>query len=56
MIEESITNECTDPIQTLNIEIPCALAARIERYASENGSTVPGVLIEALDSFLRTTD
>ncbi len=52
MTEKSITNECIDPTQSLNIEIPCALVERIERYAKENGSTVPGIMIEALDRFL----
>jgi len=56
MTEESTTNECADPTQSLNLEIPCVLAERIERYAKENGSTVTGVMIEALDKFLRTTD
>ncbi|MDY0221373.1 MAG: hypothetical protein RBR67_09580 [Desulfobacterium sp.] len=56
MTDESIANECTDPTQSLTIEIPCVLAERIERYAKENGSTVTGVMIEALDKFLRTTD
>ncbi len=36
MTEESITNECADPTQALTIEIPCALAARVERYVSED--------------------
>jgi len=54
MTEKNITNECADPTQTMTI--PCALVARIERYAIENGVTVPGVLIEALDRFLRESD
>lgn len=56
MTEESITNECSDPTQSLIIKIPCGLAERIERHAKENGSTVIGVMIEALDKFLRTND
>lgn len=56
MTEESTTNQCTDPTQSLNIKIPCALAERIERYAKENGSTVTGVMIEALDNFLRNQE
>lgn len=54
MTKESITNECTDPTQSLTIEIPCGLVERIERYAKENRSTVTGVMIEALDKFLST--
>ena len=53
MTEESRTNECPDPTRTLSIELPCQMVERIERYAKENDATVAGVLIEALDSFLR---
>jgi predicted DNA-binding protein len=53
MTEESITDECSDPTQTLSIELPCQMVERVERYAKENGATVAGVMIEALDSFLR---
>lgn len=56
MTEKSITNECADPTQSLTIEIPCVLVERIQRYAKEKGSTVTGVMIEALDKFLRTND
>lgn len=53
MTEESIADECSDPTQTLSIELPCQMVERIERYAKENGATVAGVMIEALDNFLR---
>ncbi|MDA3788278.1 MAG: hypothetical protein PF503_07255 [Desulfobacula sp.] len=53
MTEESITEECSDPTQTLSIELPCQMVERIERYAKNNETSVTGVLIEALDSFLR---
>jgi len=33
--------------------LPCPLAERVERYARENETDVSGVLIEALDVFLR---
>lgn len=56
MTGKSITNECTDPTQTLTLEIPCTLVERMKRYARNNGSTVVGVLIEALDKFLRKSD
>ncbi|XPS85529.1 hypothetical protein Dvar_35470 [Desulfosarcina variabilis str. Montpellier] len=39
--------------QELTIQVPCRLAERVERYANENGNTVTGVVIEALDTFLR---
>ena len=53
MTEETVSNECSDPTQTLSIELPCQLIERIERYAKENGTDVTGTLIEALDTFLR---
>jgi len=56
MTEETGSNECSDPTQTLTIELPCQMVERIERYVKENEATVTGVLIEALDTFLRNTD
>jgi len=53
MAEETQSNECSDPTQTLTVELPCQIVERIERYAKKNETTVTGVLIEALDSFLR---
>jgi predicted transcriptional regulator len=53
MTGESITDECSDPTQTLSIELPCQMVERIERYAKKNETSVTGVMIEALDSFLR---
>lgn len=45
--------QCTDQSQNLTIELPCQIVERVERYARDNGSTVAGILIEALDHFLR---
>jgi hypothetical protein len=42
-----------DDTQQITIQLPCRLVERAEKYASENGNTVTGVLIEALDTFLR---
>jgi len=39
--------------QELTIHVPRRLSERVERYANENGNTVTGVVIEALDTFLR---
>ena len=50
---EELKNQCQDLTQTLTIELPCQILERIERYAKENGLDVAGVLIEALDEFLR---
>ena len=53
MTQETGRNECSDPTQTLTVELPCQMVERIERYAKNNETDVTGVLIEALDSFLR---
>lgn len=50
---EEVKNECIEPTDSLTVELPCQIIERIERYAKENGSSMTGVLIEALDSFLR---
>jgi hypothetical protein len=50
---EEIKNECVEPTDSLTIELPCQIIERIERYAKDNETDLTGVLIEALDSFLR---
>ena len=52
-MNEELKNQCQDLTQTLTIELPCQIFERVERYAKENGLDVSGVLIEALDTFLR---
>jgi len=56
MMIEEIKNECIEPTDSLTIEVPCQIIERIERYAKDNKISVTGVLIEALDSFLRKQD
>ena len=53
MPKDTVSDQCSDPTQELTIKIPCRLAERIEAYASETGATMTGVVIEALDVFLR---
>ncbi len=53
MMAEEIKNECKEPTDSLTLELPCQIIERIERYAKENQTSVTGVLIEALDNFLR---
>ena len=53
MNDRSKTISCPDDTQQITIQLPCRLAERAEKYANENGNTVTGVVIEALDSFLR---
>jgi hypothetical protein len=49
---ESITY--SDDIQQITMHLPCRLTERAEKYANENGNTVTGIVIEALDAFLRS--
>jgi hypothetical protein len=53
MKNESFQNQCTDITTEFNLKIPCRLAERVETYASANDTTITGVVIEALDTFLR---
>ena len=53
MNEKPNLAKCTDNTKKITVHIPCKLAERAERYAKENGNTITGVVIEALDTFLR---
>lgn len=49
-------NECTDPTQSITIELPCAMAERVMKIAEDQGTDLSNILIEALDHFLRSAD
>ncbi len=53
MDNESFKVQCSDMTKEFNIRIPCRLAERVEAYAKENDADIAGVVIEALDTFLR---
>ena len=53
MNSDTFKNQCDDTTKEFNIQIPCLLAERIESYAKKNDTTIAGVVIEALDMFLR---
>jgi hypothetical protein len=53
MPDTPLSNQCSDDTQQFVINIPCQLALRAEKYAAENGNTITGVVIEALDALLR---
>lgn len=53
MKKESTKSQCSDPTQEFKIQIPYRLAERAEAYAAANKTTITGVVIEALDAFLR---
>jgi hypothetical protein len=51
--KDSVADQCADPTQELSIKIPCRMAERVEVYAKETNNNIEGVIIEALDEFLR---
>ncbi len=53
MDQDNPLKECTDTNQSITIELPCEMAARVQKLAEENKTTLSNILIEALDSFLR---
>ena len=53
MDSDNFKDQCNDITKEFTIEIPCMLAERVESYASKNNTPIAGVIIEALDSFLR---
>ena len=53
MADQSDAVSCTHDTQQFTIHLPCLLAERVDKYAKENGNTVTGVVIEALDALLR---
>ncbi len=53
MDNNNILDECTDPTQSVTVELPCAMAERAVKLANKEDTTLSNILIEALDSFLR---
>ena len=53
MNDKKFKDQCSDMTKEYNLQIPCRLAERVEGYASSNNATITGVVIEALDTFLR---
>jgi len=54
MTKDDLLAECSDPEkQSVTIELPCELAARVQKLAAENNTSLSNILIEALDYFLR---
>ena len=44
---------CPDDTEQITINVPCRLMQRVQKYALENNDTVAGVVIEALDYYMR---
>jgi len=53
MPSDTFKDQCSDMTKEFNIQIPCRLAERVEAYAKENNADITGIVIEALDTFLR---
>jgi hypothetical protein len=53
MDNKGFKDQCSDITKEFNIQIPCILAERVESYAKDNNTSIAGVVIEALDTFLR---
>lgn len=53
MSDRSDSITCSDDTQPITIHLPCRLVERVDKYAKENGGTVTGLVIEALDALLR---
>jgi len=56
MTSENFKDQCSarhDMTKEFKIQIPCRLAERVEAYAKENDADIAGIVIEALDTFLR---
>jgi len=53
MDNKNFKDQCSDINKEFNIQIPCRLAERVEAYAKENNTDITGIVIEALDTFLR---
>jgi len=53
MDSKNVENKRSDMKKEFNLQIPCRLAERVEAYASANNASITGVVIEALDTFLR---
>jgi len=54
MATDKFKDQCAaDMTKEFNIQIPCRLAERVEAFAKENNTDITGMVIEALDAFLR---
>lgn len=52
--KKNVLHECAkDPTQSITIDLPCALAERVQKIADENSTSLENILIEALDTYLR---
>lgn len=53
MKDDSPPITSSDDTEQITVQLPWRLIKRIERYANNHDNTATGVIIEALDTFLR---
>ena len=53
MATDNFKDQCSDMTKEFHVQIPCRLAERVEAYVKENDADITGIVIEALDTFLR---
>ena len=53
MDDKNFKEQNTNSTKEFTLQIPCRLAERVEAYTSANNTTITGMVIEALDTFLR---
>ncbi len=53
MKRDDLLNECSDPKESITIDLPCEMATRVQKLADDNNTSLSNILIEALDAFLR---
>ncbi len=56
MDNENFKDQCSDIAKEFTFHIPCMLAERVEAHASANNTTITGIVIEVLDTFLREVE
>jgi len=54
MDNENFKDQCSDLTKAFTVQIPCRLVERVEGFASATHTTITSVVIEALDTFLRS--
>ncbi len=50
MKRDDILNECSDPKESITIDLPCEMTTRVQKLADENNTSLSNILIEALDA------
>ena len=46
-------DQYSNPMESITVELPSGLVERLKRHARDNETTISGLMIEALSSFLQ---